>query len=103
MDSIPLSAFNLGISFEDYEKVAWNIRRMKLLSPEVKQGILERAFNTFPEETNKGIINLMEDMIEDREVYKIADLVYWKGPPLGQKLFLTAIADYLLSTKYFLD
>ncbi len=45
----------------------------------------------------------MEEMVNDRVVYDIAnkqnpllDLKYHLGPPKGEKLFATAIADYFL-------
>ena len=37
----------------------------------------------------------------DRGVYKIAEIPYSQGPPIGEKLFTTAVADYLLRERPF--
>lgn len=38
-------------------------------------------------------------MAYDRQVYRIAKLKYSQGPRIGEDLFTTAIADYLLRHK----
>lgn len=101
INSIPLSAVELGIDFEEYEKIAWNIRRMSMISRTARQEVLERAQEAWPLEKRIKILKLGEDMADDRAVYKIAGLNYADGPPQGEKLFITAVADYLLVGRFF--
>ena len=35
-------------------------------------------------------------MAYDQGIYELAELKYYEGPPVGEKLFITSIADYLL-------
>jgi len=97
--SIPLSAFKLGIDFQGYKELAENIHRMSLISRDKRQGILEIADKELSRKVQGCIFDLQYDMASDREVYKIAGLNYANGPPEGEKLFITAIADYLLRHK----
>jgi len=99
INSIPLSAVNLDIDFMGYNKLAQNIKRMKLLTKEQKERILHRADKEIPKEINSKARKLIEDMSYDREVYKIAEIPYHEGPPKNQKLFTTAMADYLLRNR----
>ncbi|VVB83137.1 Uncharacterised protein [uncultured archaeon] len=102
MESIPLSAWNLGIGFEEYPVLARNISRMKNISKRAREEILSQGEEQFSEEQWKLISKLQEDMADDREVYKLAELDYWRGPPEGEKLFITSIVDYILRSKIIL-
>ena len=99
INSIPLSAVNLDIDFKGYNELARNIKRMKLLTKKQKERILDRADKEIPKEINSKARKLIEDMSYDREVYKIAEIPYHEGPPKNQKLFTTAMADYLLRNR----
>src|SRR3989344_7393853 len=96
INSIPISAVNFDIDFKEYYELAQNIRRMKFLTKEQRQKILDRADEKLSKDTFHKAKKLIEDMSYDREVYKIAEIPYHEGPPKGQKLFTTAVADYLL-------
>ena len=100
MNSIPISAMKLGIDFEDYEKLGRNIQRIKAISLIARQSILEKADETFPLELREIILpkvrQLRRDMEYDRGIYTLTGIKYKDGPPEGEKLFITAIADYLL-------
>ena len=101
MESIPLSALELGIDFEGYDDLAQNIRRMRFLSLRERQRILERADKELPENIISRANELREDLSNDKNVYEISGIPYHKGPPEGQKNFTTAIFDYLLRTRSF--
>lgn len=101
IETIPLSALELGINHEEYCKLAQNISRMKLLSPEKRQRILENAYRELPKEISSKACKLIKDLTYDREVYEIAEIPYHKGPPKDQNLFMTAVADYLLRKPFF--
>ena len=96
IDSIPLSAVNLGIGHKEYEDIARNIHRVSLLSLSARISIIERAEGTLPSQLMPLITNLQWDMAGDRKVYPLAELEYSQGPPKGQNLFATGIADYLM-------
>lgn len=101
--SVPVSLLSLGLRFEEYEHIAGNIRRMQLISDAGRKRILERGeVELSPEEFSK-VLRLRDDMADDRGVYKIAELKYWKGPPRGKNLFVTAVLDYLLCARYFMN
>lgn len=100
MDSVPVSAVDLNLSFEEYEEIARNIGlRMPLISRYSRDAILERANHSGLIKHFEEICKLQEDMCNDKEVYRIAGLKYWKGPPAGENLFMTGIIDYLLRNK----
>jgi hypothetical protein len=101
IDSIPVSALKLGIGFEEYEKVARNIARVRSIPLRARQETLRRAERELPPETINDADKLVWDMADDRAVYKIAGLKYSRGPPPGENLFTTAVLDYLLVGKYF--
>lgn len=100
-ESRSVNALELGIDFEDYIKIAQNIRKMRLLLPKQRQRILERADKEFPREIISKANSLMRELAYDRNVYEIAEIPYHRGPPEGQNLFITAVADYLLRTRSF--
>ena len=91
----------LGIGSEEFYKLAQNIGRMRLLLPEQRQGILERAYEELPEDILSRADGLIMDLFNDKEVYEIAGIPYHKGSPEGQKNFRAAIFDYLLRTRVF--
>jgi len=100
MNSIPLSAAKLGITFEEYEEISKNIGlRMPFISRASREEILEHANQSGLMDYFEEILKLRNDMCYDREVYKIARLKYWKGPPKEENLFITGIIDYLLRNK----
>jgi len=96
---IPVSAVKLGIDIEGYEKLAQNIERMKSLDRGQRQEILEKAQRDLPN-IDDEVRTLLNYLYHDREVYKIANLPYWKGPPAEkERFFITGVADYLLRNK----
>ena len=99
INSIPLSALKLRIDFQGYRKLSENIHRMSLISKNERQKILEIADKELSSKVQSCAFDLQYDMADDREVYKIAGLSYANGPPEREKLFITAIADYLLKHK----
>ena len=101
MATIPLSALELGINHKRYEELARNIGRMKLITLEQRKSIIEEADEKLPINLFPTITRLLEDMFYDREVFKIAEIPYHKGPPKNEKLFITAVADYLLRERPF--
>ena len=101
IESISVNALELGIDFEDCVKIAQNIRRMRLLLPEQRQRILERADKELPREIISKANELVRYLANDRKIYEIAEIPYHRGPPEGQNLFITAVADYLLRTSSF--
>lgn len=96
---IPKLAHELGIDFKGYEELAKNIQRMSMIPLWQRIKILERADSELPLELRIRAYPLVEEMAYDRQVYEIAGLEYSKGPPAEQKLFITALADYLLRHK----
>ncbi len=86
-----------------YEKIARNVPRMNAVSLVTREGILARAEKELPEDVLKKINELKRTMEQDREVYRLAELDYSRGPPEGQKLFVSAIADYYLRHKELLE
>ena len=101
IESIPLSALELGIDHERYEELARNIGRMRLINPEKRQRILEDANEKLPKDIFSKAQRLITDLSYDRGVFKIAEIPYHKGPPVGENLFTTAVADYLLRERPF--
>lgn len=97
--SIPLSALKLRIDFQGYRELSENIHRVSLISKDERQRILEIADKELSSKVQSCVFDLQYDMAYDKEVYKIAGLNYGGGPPKGEKLFITAIADYLLKHK----
>ena len=69
---------------------------MKNISKPARQRILDRANKELSAELRTQTLPLIEKMAYDREVYKEAGLNYALGPPQGEGLFVTALADYLL-------
>ena len=96
MQTIPSVALELGIDFNTYDKVARNIIRMNSISGRVRQEIIDRANTELSERTKVLALQLIQEMAEDRGVYELAELEYWRGPPEGKALFSSAVADYLL-------
>ncbi len=94
LTSIPKLAVDVGISFEDYENIAKNIKRISLRPIEARQRILNRANKELPSELISNAKSLVNNMAYDGMVYKIAGLSYAQGPPEGEGLFTTAIADF---------
>ncbi len=101
INSIPISALRLGIGFDEYEKVARNIARVSLIPPRARQEIVKRADGELAPKIIDLINELVMNIAYDRAVFKIAGLKYWRGPPPGENLFSTAVADYLLTVRYF--
>ncbi len=99
MNSIPLSAFELEIDENGYNEISRNIAWVQNLTQMQRQNILERANKELPIDIESRVRKLIIDMANDRAVYKVAELKYHKGPPEGQGLFITALADYLLREK----
>ena len=96
LSSIPVNAFEIGIGFDEYAEIALNIRRMKLLSPEQRWEILERADRELPKAVSHIAMKIMKGLFYDREVFKIAGISYGKEPPEGNIIIKMALADYLL-------
>ena len=96
LTSIPVLAIELGFNYESYKELARNIKKIKNLSLESRQNILDRANKELSAKLRTKAHPLIESMAYDRELYKIAELSYSKGPPEGKGLFVTALADYLL-------
>jgi len=101
IETIPLSASKLGICHKGYIELAWNIKRMGLLSPKQRQRIQEEADEKLPKSIFQRAYKLVIDLAYDREVYEIAEIPYYKGPPENQNLFTTAVEDYLLRKRPF--
>lgn len=97
--SIPKLALDLGLDFTDYENIAKNTKRISLVPKDKRQKILDRTNKELPPELRTKVHSLMGNMAYDRQVYRIAKLKYSQGPPIGEDLFTTAIADYLLRHK----
>lgn len=97
--SMPPPVSKLGLSLEDYFNIAKNIGIVSLLSKDARQKILDRANEELSAELRRKSKPLIEKMAYDRQVYEIAGLNYAKGPPEGEGLFITAVADYLLRNK----
>lgn len=100
METIPLSALELGIDYEGYIELAKNIKVMNLLSPERREYIQKEAYEKLPERIFQQTQKLVLDLTYDREVYKIAEIPYHRGPG-GTNLFTTAVDDYLLRERTF--
>ena len=96
--SIPKSALKLGIGFQEYRELSENIHRISLIHRNARQRILDQANKELSDKINP-MLALIRDLADDREVYKIAELSYANGPPEGEGLFITAVADYLLRHK----
>ena len=94
---LPISATRLGIGFKEYYEIARNILRMKLIPLDQRKEILNRAEKTLPGKLSQDADDLMMAMASEPAVYQLAELEYSKGPPINQKLFSTAIVDYLLN------
>jgi len=94
MDSIPLSAVELGLNFKDYEELARNVGRMANIPLSGRIRILERAEKILL--PNKNYEKLIMDIAYDPKVFKIAGIEYYKGPPKGEKLFISALVDFLM-------
>jgi len=101
MESIPVSALELGIDFEGYDDLAQNIERMGFLIPEQRQRILKRVDKELPENIIFRANELIDDLFNDRNAYEIAGIPYHEGSPEGQQIFTTAVFDYLLRTRSF--
>ncbi len=97
--SIPKLALELGLDFTDCENIAENIKGISLIPKDKRQKILDRANKELPPELRAKVHSLVENMAYDRQVYRIAKLKYSQGPRIGEDLFTTAIADYLLRHK----
>ena len=94
--SIPASALELGIDFQEYEKISRNIRRIRLIPKEARQRILDMANEKLCNKTRTLGLALIKDMAYDRIVYRLAGLSYADGPPERGGLFITSLADHLL-------
>ncbi len=95
-DSIPLSAFKIGINHDEYWEIARvmrdEIKRMSILERERILDIAEERLNYNYNDLYKIVI----DMAYDRKIYEIAELDYVEGPPEGEKLFITSLTYFLL-------
>lgn len=101
ISSVPVSLIDSGFKVKEYEIIARNISRMALISQRQRQEILQQAQNELTLEEQESIIRLRDDMADNEEVYALAGLNYAQGPPAGEKLFLSAIADYCLRSRFF--
>lgn len=84
------------LELDNEEVLAQNIGRMQFLTELQRLKILSRADNELPREVYLKAKKLILDLACDKKVYEIAGLPYHEGPPEGEKLFKTAIADFLL-------
>ena len=78
--SMPVSALELGIGFQEYEKISRNIGRIKLIQKEARQRILDMANERLCNKTRTLGLALMKDMAYDKQVYTLAGLSYADGP-----------------------
>ena len=97
IDSIPTSAADLGFNLKMYEELARNIGRMNSISPQNRENILNRADKKLNKDIGTKVKRLINDLVNDRQVYELAELPYHKGPPENKGLFITAVAEYLLT------
>ena len=71
-----------------------------MISRIAREDILEEADKTFPLKIREKLLpkvrKLLTDMAYDKGIYELAELKYHFGPPENEKLFISAIADYLL-------
>ena len=100
-ETIPSSAVELGIDHETYMELAENISLVNLLTMEQREKILREANEKLPEDVFSEACKLAKDLAYERSAYKIAKLPYHEGPPKGQKIFTTAVFDYLLRKRPF--
>ena len=101
--SIPVSALELGISFNEFPKLAKNVRRMKYLTKWQRQEILERGDREFPKEVIPKIMKLIKDIsCYDKEFCKVAEIPYDKGRSDMVELSGTGVTDYLLRNKHLI-
>lgn len=99
METIPLSALELGIDPKGYNNLIKNVNRMKLLSLEKRQKILENADKELPKNIFTKVRKLTEDLEHERTAYEIAGIPYHEGPLINQKIFTSAVIDYLLRNR----
>ena len=96
INSIPCSALSLGIGFEAYEELARSVKDIMLMLKHQRDDLVKSANILLDRDMQKKIINLVEDVADDRSFYEIAGLKYWKGPPEGENIFTTTVVHYLL-------
>jgi len=72
---------HINLSTYTYWEIAKNILKMKAISLEQRQKILERAEKTLPIELSEEVDKLTDDMASERKVYEITGLDSDKGPP----------------------
>jgi len=97
--TIPASVLELGIDFEGYADIARNVGRIRIIPLWKREKILEEADKKLSKNLNGKISRALLDIANDREFYEIAGVPYYEGPPEGEKIFITAFADYLLRIK----
>ncbi len=97
MNTIPVSALNLGIGFEEYPELGRNVHHMLSISHEARISILTQADKEIPHLFHPAV-KLRDDMQYDRGIHEIAGLEYHKGTQEKQ-VFISAVADYLLREK----
>ena len=100
ISSIPLSAQEFGIGFREYEEMARSVRDVRLMTRSKRNEILKLGGILLGRDVQNRAMQLLEDTCDDRGFYNLAGLPYWKGPPVGEKIFITTVIGYLLR-KYF--
>jgi hypothetical protein len=107
MASMPKSAQEFGMSTKEYGELGRNVSRMLAISLYNRKIILSRFDKIIPEEIRwelrPKINKLKEDIQYENAFYEFANIPYHLGPPEGQKLFSTAIIDFLLRHQSLLE
>ena len=94
MNSVPTEIIQLGLGFDDYDRIAKNVKRV--LDMQSAWGrILDRANSELSDEVSAIGTKLPLAMASDREFFEVAGLPYADGIP-EQGCFTVAVADYLL-------
>ena len=102
ISSIPKTAYELGFSFQNYEDLAKNLRRMMLIPHTSRQNIIDEANLRMPKsKLSKNLTDMINALIKDLEnessdFYELAGLDYKTGPDKPQNIFTEAVLDYLL-------
>tara|TARA_Y100000034_G_scaffold136124_1_gene210946 strand:+ start:19542 stop:19865 length:324 start_codon:yes stop_codon:yes gene_type:complete len=95
INSIPLEAQVLGITYEEYYgELARTVKRNSTKPDTEYQNIFDKANKKLPKETIKKALSLIESIGYDKEFFQAADLNYAEG---GNGCISVSIYDYLLN------
>jgi hypothetical protein len=86
----------IGVSNSDYEGIARRVPGVQAMFIEERLEILAKAKNELPDRVKTQMRCLIMYIANDDNFYKIARLDPKDGPPIGEKIFTTAVASYFL-------